>query len=163
MYASTTIANSIIARDPGRTPMAIVKLVYLAHGWSLANKKPIVSDLPEYWQWGPVHEAVYSLLRRFGNDPVQLPQSVPGSYLSLLVPEEDEWTCTFLDELVRIHKDFTAVQLSNYCHSTGTPWAEARARRGFARLLHTPIPESEMLRYFGTRLEKCHREIREAA
>jgi len=163
VYASTTIANSIIARDPGRTPLAIVKLVYLAHGWSLANRKPIVSDLPEYWQWGPVHEAVYSMLRRFGNAPVELPQTVPGSYLSLLVPEEDGWASSFLDELVEVHKDSTPVQLSNYCHKEGTPWAVARSRRGFAALLHKPIPESEMLRYFGTRLVEHNRETAAAA
>ena len=152
MYASTTIANTIIAKNPGRNIMGIVKLVYLAQGWSLANKDPLVSDLPQYWECGPVHVAVYDMLRGFGGRPIGAPVPLRGAFVAHVVPEDDAKTHVLLDELVRVHRQYTDIQLSNYCHEKGTPWANARAKLGFRRLLHTCIPETDLLHWFGMRL-----------
>lgn len=152
MYASTTIANTIIAKDPTRTALAVIKLVYLAQGWSLAFERPIVADLPEYWQFGPVHPAAYDMLRGFGPNAIPAPQPVPGSTIAHVIPDSDTETHRILQEIVDVHRSYTPVQLSNHCHAAGTPWAVAKSRRGFGQLLHTAIPETEILGWFKARL-----------
>lgn len=59
MYDVLTVADTIlkIAKSKGKalTPMQLVKLTYIAHGWSLAlHEKGLFKNKIEAWQYGPV-------------------------------------------------------------------------------------------------------------
>ena len=63
-YDSRQIANCFIrfVRDDGRPVFvtALMKLVYIAHGWTLALiDRPLVSDQIEAWRYGPVIPGIY--------------------------------------------------------------------------------------------------------
>jgi uncharacterized phage-associated protein len=75
-FAPLAVANAVLdeARDQGKslTIMQLLKLVYIAHGWSLALLNvPLVNEEPEAWQHGPVFPSIYREFRRFGSQPIQ--------------------------------------------------------------------------------------------
>ncbi|MEJ1998904.1 MAG: DUF4065 domain-containing protein, partial [Maritimibacter sp.] len=76
-YDSRVVANRIleIAETKGikLTLMQLLKLVYIAHGWwlSFSNGRPLTSDTPQAWQYGPVYPAVYNAFRRYGSREIE--------------------------------------------------------------------------------------------
>jgi uncharacterized phage-associated protein len=63
-YDPKAIANYFIARaaaDGKRlTPLQLIKLVYIAHGWYLGlTGEPLINEPPEAWQYGPVIPSLY--------------------------------------------------------------------------------------------------------
>lgn len=152
MYASTTIANTIVRENPGRTLLGIIKLTYLVHGWALAHGAGLVSDLPQYCEFGPVHPAVYDQFRHLRGGPIDTPAAVPGALVAHLVPDHDVASLTLVRGVVDVHRPYTDIQLSNYAHGEGTPWSRARRMKGFSSRLHTDIPEAEILQWFAGRL-----------
>ncbi|MCC7437458.1 MAG: DUF4065 domain-containing protein [Armatimonadetes bacterium] len=78
-YDSRIVGNSFldIALKDGTalTPMKLLKLVYIAHGWHLGIMgKPLISDEVQAWKYGPVIPKLYSRalsLRNSGNMEIQ--------------------------------------------------------------------------------------------
>ncbi|QLH42366.1 MAG: DUF4065 domain-containing protein [Coxiellaceae bacterium] len=51
--------------------MKLAKLIYVAHGWSLAlNDVPLIDEAVQAWKFGPVIESVYHEFKHFGNDVI---------------------------------------------------------------------------------------------
>ena len=78
--SARAVANELIelAKQEGRafTPLQLLKLVYIAHGWMLGlRQKPLIRDRIEAWKYGPVIPALYHDLKRYGADFVQAPIS----------------------------------------------------------------------------------------
>ena len=58
-----------IASLDGRslTPMQLIKLSYIAHGWTLAIlDNPLFKDIVEAWRYGPVVPDIYHRYKKFG-------------------------------------------------------------------------------------------------
>jgi uncharacterized phage-associated protein len=138
-YDARAVANYFLdlAKRDGKTldPMKIQKLVYLAHGWSLAlTGKPLIVDKIEAWPYGPVIRSLYSAFKDAGSGPIEHPAfdvHVVDGKLTATAPKLDDiehWSNSeiksLLDEVWRVYGDFTAIQLSNYTHQPGSPWAE---------------------------------------
>ena len=62
------VADYFIARSGGRlTPLQVIKLTYIAHGYSLAiNGEPLVDEAVEAWRYGPVVPSVYYGAKKYG-------------------------------------------------------------------------------------------------
>lgn len=77
MYSSIRIADEFlkIAKERGckdMTPMKLIKLVYLAHGMSLAHcGEPLIRDSIEAWRYGPVIPTLYGQVSAYGGSPVK--------------------------------------------------------------------------------------------
>ena len=159
MFASTTIANEIIARDPQRNALGICKLVYLAHGWSLAFDIPLVADMPHYYPYGPIHPPVYDMLRANLDNPVGTPHPVPGATSVHRAPRSEEKIHGLLDQIVEKHSHMTSVQLSSYCHAPNTPFEMATRQKNWKKtLLNTPMSETSIKAYFGRVLDSASRQ-----
>ena len=71
-YDAATVANRFIElaeSDSGRrlTPMQLIKLTYIAHGFSLAIKnRPLLDESVEAWRYGPVIPSLYRKLKSYG-------------------------------------------------------------------------------------------------
>ncbi|MBV9510077.1 MAG: DUF4065 domain-containing protein, partial [Caulobacteraceae bacterium] len=75
MHDSRTVANRFLelARERGQmlTPMQLLKLVYIAHGWMLGLAgRPLIRDEVQAWQYGPVIPPLYNAVRSYRRDPV---------------------------------------------------------------------------------------------
>lgn len=125
-YDAATVANRFIelAEKDGRklTPMQLVKLTYIAHGFSLGLfKRPLIAESIQAWKYGPVVPSLYRRLKKYGRDPVAEPikSSMFRSHETLSADD-----CDLVDQVYQKYGRFSGPQLSHLTHRPGTPWAE---------------------------------------
>jgi uncharacterized phage-associated protein len=147
------IANRIldIRSETGEplTLMQLIKLVYMADGWSLALlNKPLSKETPQAWQYGPVFRSVYSAFAGIGAKPVSGRAYIRGSQ----VPVAEEFTADE-DKIIRMvvssYGKLSAYTLSNLTHQPGTPWSTA-----FEKGSYTDISTEEMRAHFESLKDK---------
>lgn len=152
MHAPLAIANAIVSIQPGRTPMAINKLVHLVHGWALANHRGIVAAGAEIWRFGPVYRDVYEAFERFGHRPIGKAMPYAGTMHFPFVPEGDAWAWGVIRRVVENHAGDDECALSEMCHAIDSPWRRVAERHDFRVPVGTVIPEEDMLEHFRRRL-----------
>ena len=110
-----------MAQASGRplTNMQLQKLVYIAHGYSLAIlHRPLILQSVEAWQYGPVIRVLYDALREYGAGVVREPiERAPKESLS----ETDR---TLIATVLNAYGRFSGPQLSTMTHREDTPWRE---------------------------------------
>ena len=131
-YDASTVANRFIelANDASKslTPMQLIKLSYIAHGFSLAiQKRPLLDENIEAWRYGPVIPSLYRRLKKFGSSPIT--ERVSGSFRSNEVLSEEDRQ--LIDLVFEKYGRFSGVQLSHLTHRPGTPWAETYEPNSF--------------------------------
>lgn len=122
MRDSRTVANRFIAlansKSDALTPMQVLKLTYMAHGWMLGLVgRPLIKDEIEAWQYGPVIPVLYNAVRRYKSQPVNEPISGVDSNL-----DADE--LHIIDQVYQIYGQRTGPALSRLTHQPGSPWAK---------------------------------------
>lgn len=122
--ASTKVAREILnlgkEDDRPLTPLELIKLTYIAHGWSLGlNEKPLVSENAEAWQYGPVFPGLYHALKRYKANPVE---EVPVGEEEYFVEEPTEDDMKIIRSVYKSYKKYNGIQLSTLTHQPGTPW-----------------------------------------
>jgi uncharacterized phage-associated protein len=123
MYDARSVANELLrlakSRGLALTNMQVQKIVYIAHGYSLAIlHRPLVRLSIEAWRYGPVIPDLYHALRRYGAGIVT--DSIPIINMDKLTETDRKLLATVLDAYGR----FTGPQLSTMTHREGTPWRE---------------------------------------
>lgn len=121
MRDSRTIANRFLslAREKGDslTPMQVLKLVYIAHGWMLGlHGKPLIRDEVQAWQYGPVIPGLYNAMRGYGGSPVTA---------SIIAPAGPPLSADEEGVVLGVYENygqFTGPALSRLTHAPGTPW-----------------------------------------
>lgn len=119
-YSSLQIAKRLLtlAEKAGSalTPMQLIKLVYICHGWVLALcKRPLIKEKVEAWQYGPVIPELYSAIKAYRSQPViniSVDEPTFGS-------EED----SIISQVFDLYGHLSGVQLSALTHQPQTPWA----------------------------------------
>ena len=119
-YSSLEVANYFVqkAQESGKqlTHLMLQKLVYIAHGWYLANyDTQLISDLPEAWLYGPVFPRLYRVLKDYGNKPVPM-----------LKEQIDlgELEKTLIDAVWNSYGNYSAGELIATTHIKGGPWEQ---------------------------------------
>jgi uncharacterized phage-associated protein len=105
------------------TPLKIQKLVYLAHGWSLALRQTaLIYNNVEAWRYGPVVSELYHAFKQYGPEPITEKAYVrPGD------PLIDSATGTFIKSVWNAYKKYSGLQLSAMTHEKGYAWDLATA------------------------------------
>lgn len=113
-----------LGRDAAMTPMRLLKLVYISHGWMLAiHDKPLFNESSEAWQYGPVVPSIYHAYKHFGGNFItDIPKIEPSGFS----PEERDLMAGVWDA----YRQYTAIQLSALTHQPNTPWAITRQLSG---------------------------------
>ena len=144
------VANYFIlrARDQGRalSILQLVKLVYLAHGWSLGfGYGPLIRSTVQAWQHGPVVKEVYDVFRPLG--AYNINRLVADDEGNPRVPkwkneaQKADMDMVF-DKYVKLHP----YTLSDLTHARGTPWAMTDPKK-----YREPIPDSIIEEYYKKR------------
>jgi uncharacterized phage-associated protein len=125
-YSAIKVANEFLrlarSGNPPRTltPLQLLKLVYIAHGFSLVYmRSPLLSESPQAWQYGPVVPSLYYAIRQFGADPVS--SSIVGDTDPQDLSDEAK------ELIAAIYKQYghlSGIQLSNMTHQPNTPWSQ---------------------------------------
>lgn len=149
-YDSRTVGNSFldIALQDGAalTPMKLLKLVYIAHGWYLGIMgKPLISDNVEAWKFGPVIPKLYHEIKRFGARPISDYYTVVNfDELQEEIPVVDKETAKFLELIWRRYGQFDGQELSAMTHQENTPWAKYFK----SSMRHIVIPNDAIKEYY---------------
>ena len=128
MYSAKAIANYFLDKADGErttlTPMKIIKLVYIAHGWHLAlTDKPLIKENVEAWIYGPVIPELYHEFKKYGNTPIQeYAMEIMAPVVTSSPPDLPFSIEQFLDRVWEVYKRFTAIELSQMTHQENTPW-----------------------------------------
>jgi uncharacterized phage-associated protein len=114
------------------TPMKLVKLVYVAHGWYLGlTGEPLIAEGVQAWKYGPVVPSVYTSFKEYGGNPVSEPAgalSSNGQMVYYAINSSE--LASFLDKIWDEYKDYSAVELSALTHQEETPWFETWHNKG---------------------------------
>lgn len=121
MHDSRTVANRFLAlaKSAGKslTPMQVLKLVYIAHGWMLGlYGRALIRDDVQAWKYGPVIPGLYNAMRDFRGSPVTGKLNAPAD--DPLDAHEDN----IVQQVFTLYGDKTGPALSRLTHATGTPW-----------------------------------------
>lgn len=122
MHDSRTVANRFLElaaqKNDTLTPMQLLKLVYIAHGWMLGlYGRALIRDPVEAWRYGPVIPTLYASVKGFKSQPVCGPLKA-GDDKPLDAQEAD-----IVSQIYTIYGDRTGIDLSRLTHKPGTPWA----------------------------------------
>ncbi len=125
-YDSTLVAAYILRQSPrALTPIEILKLVYIAHGWSLGFfGKPLITEPIEAWRHGPVARELYDKVKQFGTDPITPIPDVNASDF------DDESAVKVMDWVVNKYSGLTWWQLVDLTHEEDTPWHKVYVEEG---------------------------------
>lgn len=134
-HEALAVANEFIRRAQidsiaDVSQMKLQKLVYLAHGFYLANyEKPLIVEPVQAWKFGPVVPTLYRELREFGSTSIshQVSRSEQGFWdeevLAPSVPSADTLDHAIIDGVWENYKHLSAVELSQITHEPDTPWS----------------------------------------
>ncbi len=129
-YDARTIANYLLdlASEAGRplTQMAILKLIYFAHGWYLATKNHALVMQPfEAWKYGPVLKVVRDAFKEYADRPIESRARafdlISGESFEVC-PKIQEGDADFLRGIFQEYAGIDAWTLSNITHEPGSPW-----------------------------------------
>jgi uncharacterized phage-associated protein len=120
MHPATMVANRLLelARAAGRTltPMQLLKLVFLCHGWMLGlYNRALIQDEIQAWKFGPVIPELYRAVRQYRNLPVTHPVSRRPYDFD---PIEDD----LIRQVFGVYGHYSGPALSNITHEPGSPW-----------------------------------------
>ena len=154
-HCPVLVADYLIARSGGTlTPLQVIKLVYIAHGYSLALlNKPLIEEAVEAWRYGPVVPSVYHSAKKYGGKPIDalLYSGIKANDAQSLDGVKklfDEWIPAdqreILDGVFESYGDFTGLELIEMTHDEGSPW-DLYYRRGTMR---QQIPDDAIKAYY---------------
>jgi len=121
------------------TPMQVLKLVYISHGWQLGlYGRPLVDEPIEAWQYGPVIPSVYHQYKRFGSSFINsIPDQLPCGF--------DESESSTLKQVFAGYGKRSGISLSSLTHEPGTPWSITVAQSGIGAIISNDLIED----YYG--------------
>lgn len=123
-YDAIAVFNILykLARPEGKrlTNMQAQKLVYIAHGFSLAMlDEPLFIDKVQAWQFGPVIPDLYDELRKYGAG------EITGRSLSRTRHiKPDTPKMMVIRAVWNSYGRFSGPELSSMTHQAGTPWSQ---------------------------------------
>lgn len=120
------------------TPMHVLKLSYLAHGWLLGwENRALINEPVEAWTYGPVVPSLYHRYKSFGAGSIK----VEMTDRSASFDEDQLETVNFV---INSYSDFSALELSQITHEEGTPWHTVKETSGLGAI----IPNDLIARYY---------------
>lgn len=124
MYSAITIADQILriakARGKELTPLQLMKLVYISHGWSFPLRgRDLFTNRIEAWKYGPVIPDLYQATKHYGRNPISA--SAIGDPQEAVV---DAQTKQFLENVFDVYGHMSGIALSSLTHQSGTPWQQ---------------------------------------
>lgn len=120
MHSSIEVANKLLelAKTDKKTltPMQLIKLVFLCHGWMLGlYGRHLINDPVEAWRYGPVIPELYKAIKHFRSNPVTHINSEDA-----LAFDDEE--IDIINQVYKVYGNWNGIQLSSLTHEKNSPW-----------------------------------------
>ena len=164
MHTAISVACRILEMAKQRkdtvTPMQLLKLVYLCHGWMLGiYGRHLISDEIEAWKYGPVIPSLYQAVRHFKSQPVEGLNCDEG----LKRAEFDETEENVIRQVYDKYGKKSGVALSSLTHIAGSPWdITVNKLDGMGGAISNNLIEEYYARHYQDSVEKHKSERRVA-
>lgn len=137
-HSALAVADYILDKSTEQnntlTPMQVIKLAYLCHGWMLGlYGRPLFADSVEAWQYGPVIPKLYNKVKKFRSLPVEGPLSKREEF--------DSCEESIMDQVVTVYKGYSGPALSRLTHAPGTPWYKTWNDHGHYSIISNDLIE----------------------
>ena len=126
----TCVESDEIDVYEGITHLKLQKLLYYAQGiYLVLNNAPLFKEQICAWQHGPVVREVYNEYKRYGKEPINFElDAVSEETINII--ENDSAAYTALKLTYDNFAIYTAWQLRNMTHETGSPWTKTITSAG---------------------------------
>ncbi len=155
IYTSHQIANYFIRKSIGSgdelTPMKLIKLTYIAHGWRLGlYDVELLDEAVQAWKYGPVIDSLYSTFKHYGD------RQITEMYREGdIMPYPDHTVVPLLDKVWEVYKDFTGIQLSAFTHQPNTPWDIVWNKQGGKTSRAAIIPNDLIKSHYKQKIQRA--------
>ena len=123
------------------TPLKLIKLVYISHGYHLAmTGKPLFYEQVEAWKYGPVVPEIYYAVKQFGKGAI--PPSVFAGYEDRAEGGVSHGSDTVINDVVAAYGKYDGLQLSAATHKQGTPWDKVYNANGEGAVISNGVIKS---------------------
>ena len=127
MVSSITVAKEFInlAKNDGRyfTPMQLLKLVYIAHGWMFGFfNEALIDDDIEAWKYGPVIPNLYQAIKSYGNRQIENIITLPFFQRFQNNESMNEEQKKVVEFVYKKYGKLDGIKLSMLTHQANTPW-----------------------------------------
>ncbi len=158
MYNSFQIANFFIkaSQDTGQelTPMKVIKLCYISHGWYLGLFDDQLLDEVIYaWKYGPVVDTVYKEFRKYGSS--QITELYKDDHCNEY-PMPDDKVKGFLNAIWKAYGNRTGVELSSLTHQPNTPWDITWNKNGGKKEMYSIIPNDLIKAHYKEKIQQVN-------
>ena len=124
-YKSLAVANHFLEKAKSNndtlTPMQLIKLAYIAHGWMLGKHgSALLLEPVEAWQYGPVIPSIYQAVKNFRSSPVEYIQGY-SQYAPIQFNQNE---LDVMDEVYKKYGKYDGIVLSNATHQPSSPWSQ---------------------------------------
>ncbi len=120
IYSATEIGNAFLEKSQestDMTPMKLLKLVYIAHGWTLALcDRALIREKVYAWRYGPVVPELYNTIKSYRAN------SIPSEFLSGYKVDLDSQAKSIVEQVYDLYSVFDGATLSAMTHTKETPW-----------------------------------------
>ena len=146
-HKPTIVAQQLLwlAREGALTPMQVLKLAYMSHGWMLGlYGRPLLNESVEAWTYGPVVPSVYHAYKGYrGNHISAEPIDNTDQF--------DALEQNIMEQVWNVYGNYSGIQLSTLTHGQGTPWAVTRDRFGIGSIISNDLIEHHYRRLAANR------------
>jgi len=164
-YSALAVANEFLDLAGGNhdlTPMKLMKLVFLAHGWNYGfHGDSLINEVFQAWKYGPVSQSLYEAVRKYGDDPVTEPLTVVEAWnFQPMVKDTpkidpcDSESRSIIRMVWESYGELSAVRLSRITHEQGTPWWDVNKKYGGNIPRWEEIPEDSIRNYYEAKMKE---------
>lgn len=133
------------------TPMKLIKLTYICHGWHLALlDSPLIFEPVQAWKYGPVVESLYRAFKHNGN--AEIPKESAKNLLDF--PSDiKNGTKEIMQAVWEKYSPLTAIYLSSLTHQPGTPWERVWNNEGGNSRNGAIIPDEKIKEFYKQKVQ----------
>lgn len=156
VYDVRAVGNEVLIEAKKRqlsvTHLSLQKICFFVHGLYLSNlKKELVQGEFEAWKYGPVHRVLFHALQGSGDVPIKdlmvRVDPISGEKKgSLRVGSRED--ADFIAETASFFLKFSAGQLVELSHATGSPWHEVWEAAKRSPNIGMKIPNQTVRAYY---------------
>ncbi|HEN9508482.1 Panacea domain-containing protein [Acinetobacter baumannii] len=143
-HTALQVANRIIelgrTANPSQyyTPMQLLKLVYIAHGWMLGIcNTPLIKEQVQAWKYGPVIPDLYQSVKKYGSNPI-FDEKV-GSFWESQTSDFTADENAIIQYVVDSYGSIDGITLSQITHAPDTPWSATFNHSGWGDVIPTDL------------------------